>query len=165
MKGFENQIYLIAYIISNAVALIMLLTAWKWPQIARLLFFILFAWACWANWTTTLNSPEDYIGYANLTFSGLYKSIIHGWFSQHIQLAVGFIATCQGLIAFSMLLKGWIYRLGLIGGITFLLAIMPFGVGSAFPCTLIMAIAMAMLWKQHTWLWQHIGHKFIPKIQ
>jgi hypothetical protein len=48
-----------------------------------------------------------------------------------------------------MLLKGWIYRIGSIGGIVFLLAILPFGVGSGFPCTAIMAMAIFILLRKH----------------
>ncbi|KAA5539950.1 hypothetical protein [Adhaeribacter rhizoryzae] len=145
MKGLENQTYLIAYLISNAVAILMLISAWRWPRVGRLMFLMLFAWACWINWKTVLSAPEVYLDYADLTLSDLYKKFITGWFSEHIQLVVGFIATCQGLIAVSMLLRGKVYTIGLIGGIIFLYAIIPFGVGSAFPATLIMALAMVVL--------------------
>lgn len=165
MKGLENQIYLIGYIVSNIIALILLLSAWKWPRIARLLFFILFAWACWTNWGTAMHSPQDYLGYADLTFSGIYKKIILGWFSRHIVPAITIIATCQGLIAIALLLKGWVYRLGLIGGMTFLLVIVPLSVGSAFPATVIMAIALAMLWKQDATLWHNKKHNYIIAIE
>ena len=74
---------------------------------------------------------------------------IKGWFADHIQLAVGLVATCQGLIAISMLLNGWLYKIGSVGAIIFLLSILPFGVGSGFPCTAIMAIALFILLKKH----------------
>jgi hypothetical protein len=74
-----------------------------------------------------------YLEYADLTWSSWYRSFIKGWFADHIQLAVGLIATCQGLIAISMLLKGWLYKIGSVGAIIFLLSILPFGVGSGFP--------------------------------
>ena len=155
MKGLENQTYLIAYLISNAVAILMLVSAWKWPRIGRLLFFMLFAWACWINWKTLLETPQVYLDYAELTPSELYKKIIRGWFSGHIQPVVGFIATCQGFIALAMLLRGWLLKAGLIGGIIFLLAIIPFGVGSAFPATFIMAGAMLILFKTNSdYLWR-----------
>jgi hypothetical protein len=159
MKGFENQTYLIAYIISNIVGLAMLFAARKWPRIGRFLFFLLFGWASWVNWTTAIETPQAYQEYADLTFSGFYQQFIHGWFKEHTLLAVGFIATAQGLIALSMLLKGWIYKMGCVGGILFLLAIMPFGVGSAFPCTLVMAIAMYVLWQHgHDYIWKMEKH-------
>jgi hypothetical protein len=160
MKGLENKTYLVAYIISNVLAIVLLLLAWKFPRVARLLFFILFAWAGWTNWGTAMHSPQDYLGYADLTFSEFYKKIILGWFSSHIVPVITFIATCQGLIAVALLLKGWIYKLALIGGITFLLGIVPFGVGSAFPATLIMAIALVLLWTQNAFLWKPQKHTY-----
>lgn len=99
--------------------------------------------------------PQFYLDYAGLTFSGWYKSFINGWFSNHITVAVVFIATCQALIAISMILKGWIFKTGAVGAIVFLLAIVPLGVGSAFPCTLILAISVwiVLRHKQIDYLW------------
>ena len=149
MRGLENQIYLIAYVVSNAFALVLLFLSWKHMKLSRLFFFLLFAWASWVNWTTAIDSPDDYLGYADLALIPAYKNFIEGWFSRHIELMVGIIATSQGLIAIALLLRGWIYKIGVIGGTAFLLAIMPLGVGSGFPCTLILAIALMMLYKDH----------------
>jgi hypothetical protein len=155
MKGFENQAYLMAYIISNALALIMLVTAWKWPRIGRLMFLLLFAWASWFNWQTVSHTPREYLNYADLAISEGYRQFIRGWFSSHIREVVGFIATCQGLIALAMLLRGWLFKIGAIAGIVFLLAILPLGMGSAFPCTLIMAAAMGLLLRGYAdYLWR-----------
>src|SRR3982751_6523077 len=101
MKGFENEIYLYLLLISNGVALFMLIAAIKWPRIARILFALLFAWACWMNWTTVIEKPQVYLDYADLTWSSLYADFIRGWFASHTKMAVIFIAICQGLIALS----------------------------------------------------------------
>jgi len=148
MKGLENNTYLVLYIISNVIALLMLLAAWTQRRILRVMFFIVFAWASWTNWNEAIIAPQFYLDYAGLTFSNWYRDFIQGWFSWHITLAVGFIATCQALIAVSMLLRGWIFKIAAIGAIIFLLAIAPLGVGSAFPCTIILAIAMWSLTRQ-----------------
>jgi hypothetical protein len=155
MKGFDNTTYLLMYIISNAVALLILWAAWKQPRLARLLFFLLFAWASWTNWTTALHHPQSYIEYADLSFLNVYKQFILGWFSNHITEAVGFIATCQALIAVSLVLKGWILRLGIICAIIFLLAIAPLGVGSAFPFSLIALGALYVILRSEAsdYLW------------
>lgn len=156
MKGLDNELYIILLTICNVVAILQLITAIKWPRIARFSFFLLFAWASWTNWIESQLRPQFYLDYADLTWSDGYMDFINGWFSQHIQLAVGFIATCQGLIAISLLLKGWIFRIGSIGAIIFLLAILPFGVGSGFPCTAIMAAAIIVLLRKHNneFIWQ-----------
>jgi hypothetical protein len=155
MKGLENQTYIVMLLAFNVLALIFLLCAVKWPRISRLLFFLLFSWACWMNWTTSQRSPNDYLQYADLNLSSWYRDFINGWFSRHIPLIVGFIATCQGLIALSMLLRGWIFKTGCVGGIIFLLAIAPFGVGSGFPCTITFAVALFILFRKgKKYLWE-----------
>lgn len=50
---------------------------------------------------------------------------------------------------FLILGKNWL-RLGAIGGIIFLLAIMPLGVGSGFPCPLFLAIALFLVYRAFT---------------
>jgi len=39
-------------------------------------------------------------------------------------------------------MKGFVFKAGAVGAIIFLMAIAPFGVGSGFPCTVVMAIAI-----------------------
>ena len=149
MNGLENKVYLIAYIISNTFALLVLLFSWKHIKLCRMAFVILFGWASWANWTTAINSPDDYLDYAAFSFLPFYKHFIQGWFSNHICLIVGFIATVQAFIAISLILKGWVYKIGIIGGVLFLISIAPLGVGSAFPCTLLLALALGIIYKNH----------------
>lgn len=156
MKGLDNPTWLLLYIVSNLVALILLLASWKKPRLARLLFFLLFAWAGWTNWTTVAHTPEAYLGQADLTFFPFYRDFILGWFNDHIRLVVGFIATSQLLIALSMIFPGWILCAGGAGAIVFLVTIAPFGVGSAFPCTLVLAMAMFLVIRRRTmdFLWR-----------
>jgi len=167
MKGFDNTTYLLMYIISNAVALLILWVAWKQPRLARFLFFLLFAWASRANWTTALHHPQFYIEYADLSFLNIYRQFIRGWFSNHITEAVGLIATCQALIAVSMILKGWILKLGTISAIIFLLAIAPLGVGSAFPFSLIASGALYIIHRSHAndYLWNNPNLKMAIAVQ
>ncbi len=148
MKGLENQTYLFGLIAFNLLALVFLFCGAWWPRIARVLFFLLFGWACWMNWTISRRSPDDYLQYADLSLGNWYREFINGWFSKHIPHVVGFIATCQGLIALSMLLKGWLFKTGCIGGIIFLLAIAPLGVGSGFPCTITFALGLGVLFRK-----------------
>jgi hypothetical protein len=147
MKGFEHSIYYLLLVISNVIAIFLLVSAYKWPRVSRLSFFILFAWACQANWSLSISAPVVYLDYADFTWSKTYAYFINGWFANHIGLSVGIIATCQGLIAISLLLKGVVYKIGSIGAIVFLIAIVPFGLGSGFPCTIIMSIALGVLLK------------------
>ena len=155
MKGLENHTYLVLYIISNIIAILMLWASWKHSRLLRFMLLIVFVWASWTNWNEAIVAPQFYMDSATLPFSGFSRHILHGWFSKHITLVVGFIATYQALIAVSMLLKGWIFEMGIIGGIVFLLAIAPLGVGAAFPCTVILAIALwrVLRIKETDYLW------------
>jgi hypothetical protein len=156
MKGFENQTYAVLLLLSNVVAIILLLVSIFWPRVARFAFFILFAWASIINWKTVLEGPQRYLEYAELAFSETYREFIKGWFAQHIKLMVGLIASAQALIAVGILLRGVIFKVAAIGAILFLLAIVPLGVGAGFPCTIIMAITLWILLKkyQNTFAWQ-----------
>jgi hypothetical protein len=156
MRGWENHTYVILLVISNVVAIIQLVLSVKCPRIARLSFFLLFAWASWTNWTESRNTPQFYLEYAELTWISGYRNFINGWFSKHIGEVIGIIAVCQGLMAISMLLKGWIFKLGSIGAIIFLLAILPLGVGAGFPCTGIMAVAIFTLLRksENEFIWK-----------
>jgi hypothetical protein len=147
MKGFEDSSTLVAYMVSNAVAVILLLVAWKKPRIARVMFVLLFGWAASTNWSTVIQHPDVYLEYADLTFWDVYQKFILGWFRQHIVLVVGTIATCQALIAIAMLLKGWLLDVGIFAAIIFLLAIAPLGVGSAFPFSIIASIALYKVYR------------------
>jgi hypothetical protein len=157
MKGWYDQLYITLLLISNTVAVLQLIAAIKKPGVARISFFLLFAWASWINWKTSQQSPQDYLAYADLTWSGWYRAFICGWFAGNIKLAVGVIAACQGMIAISMLMKGWVFRVGAIGAMIFLVAILPLGIGSGFPCTAIMVAAIYILLKKadDRFIWDH----------
>jgi hypothetical protein len=161
MKGFDNNTYLFLYIISNVVALLLLWAAWKHPRLARLLFFLLFAWASWTNWNAAIHNPRFYLEYADLTFLTIYRQFILGWFSEHIVLAVGFIATCQAFIGVGMLMKGWIVRVAGIAAIIFLLAIAPLGVGSAFPFSITTSVALYLIIRRPHLDYVWVGRSFV----
>jgi hypothetical protein len=141
-----NQ-YWIPYTVSNAVAILFLLAAIKRPKLARFLFCLLFAWACWMNYTTSHNNPTDYLAYADMAIP-VYKSYINGWFKDHITVMVTLISIGQGAISLGMLLKGWWVRLAGTGAIIFLMGIAPLGVGSAFPFSITVSLAAYFILKK-----------------
>lgn len=145
----------IAYSVSNLVALLLLWAAWKKPSWARALFFLLFAWAAWFNTTTAMSTPAVYHGYAQYAFLGFYSRFINGFFAEHTTPFVLAIAAGQAGVAIGMLATGALFRAGALGGIVFLLAIAPLGVGSAFPATVIMAAGIWLLYRagSREWLW------------
>lgn len=152
------------YIITavNTFAALQLLAAFKWPHLARVSFFLLFAAASIINFRTSTESPWLYLDYAALTWSDVYRDFITGWFGNHLQPTVISIAVCQALISISMLLKGMLFKIGAAGGILFLLALLPLGTGSAFPSTAIMAAAICVLLTRHKndFVWQRVKNHY-----
>jgi hypothetical protein len=85
-------------------------------------------------------------GFGELAVLAAYRDFIHGPFRRHTAAIV--LSITAGQLAVATLLASGpspLRRLGVIGGIVFLLAIAPLGVGSAFPSTLLLAFALAVM--------------------
>jgi len=145
MKGLEH--YLIPWLIANMTGMVILFTAYKWTKAGRILFSLLFGWACVQNYTTVHATPEVYLEYANMSIP-IYSRFIEGWFSENIILMVTLISAGQGAIAIGFLLKGWWVKLSGIGAILFLLAIAPMGVGAGFPFSITVSMAALIVLKK-----------------
>lgn len=141
--------FLVPYVISNVVALIMLVLAWKKPGISRLLYFLIFLWASIVNASTAIKSPEVYLEYSEYTFLAVYRIFINGIFSEHITIFVLFIATSQFCIAILLLTSDSLIKIGLVGGIIFFISIAPLGVGAAFPSSIIWALGLIVLFRKN----------------
>lgn len=128
-------------------------------EIGRLLYFLGFLWAgCWNMYLANAH-PEEYLNYAPLAYSAAYRDFILGYFTSHITPIVGAIAVGQLTIAVLVSARGRAVQLGLVGAIVFLLAIVPLGVGSGFPATVIMVAGAAMLMRTRfpDPLWRALG--------
>lgn len=151
--------YALPHAISLTASVLMLLAAWRRPVLGRALYVALFAWAAPTNLHAVSTDPAQYLDFANLAVLDAYADIIRGPFAQHVTLYVTLIATCQALIAAGLFTGGMLARVAAVGAITFLVAIAPFGVGSAFPCTLIMATGAALLLRHPTALQDNLAHR------
>ena len=58
------------------------------------------------------------------------------------------IATGQFVIAIGMFLNRKLTRVAIVGAVVFGLAIAPLGVGSAFPCSVLLVISAVLLWNR-----------------
>ncbi|WP_299124265.1 hypothetical protein [uncultured Winogradskyella sp.] len=145
MEGLNE--YLIPYVISQIVSVIILIVAMKRTKATRILFALLFFSAFCANMYLGLVKPNDYLDYGELAIP-LYRDFIYGWFSKYVSILIPIIATGQLLIAIGILLKGFIVKIACIGIILFLLAIAPLMVGSAFPFSITVSIAAFMVLKK-----------------
>lgn len=136
--------YLVPYLISQAVSLIILIAAWKRTRWARWLFSILFLWASGINMYLGLTAPDSYLDNARFAIP-LYQDFINGWFSHYNHIIIPLIAIGQFFIAIGMLLHSWWVKLACIGSIIFLLSISPLMVGSAFPFSITVSIAAVLV--------------------
>lgn len=134
---------------SVAISLLVLWATWKRIELGRLLLILLFLWASYVNAQTALTNPLDYLNYAQYAWSGWYREFILGYFATQVKLLVLIIAGGQLIIA--ILLCGrhaWV-RVGALGAIIFFIAIMPLGIASGFPTTLILAFAAYLVALHH----------------
>ena len=132
--------FLVPYIISQVVSIIILMAAWKKTKWARVLFALLFFWAAGTNMYLGITNLNTYQEYADLAIPA-YEEFINGWFSHYNYIIIPLIAIGQFFIALGMLLKSWSVRAACIGAIIFLLSIAPLMVGAAFPFSLTVSIA------------------------
>ena len=138
--------YLNAYLISNAIALALLALSFRRANWVRVLSVAIFGWAAYTNSHIAMNRPLDYQTFGELTTSSLYREFIYGWFREHTATLLLPIAAGQLAIALMLIKNGrTTRRLGVIGGVIFLLAIAPLGVGSAFPFSITYGIALLVM--------------------
>ena len=162
----ELKQYAIAYTISNILAVLSIAGALQKPRWTRIGLAAVFLWASYVNSNIALYEPARYLEYNRFTIVPIYKDFINGFFSTHIRQIVIPIAIAQFLI-FAGLLRGGIWtKLACIGGILFGLSITPLGIGSAFPATLLMAIAFFILLIKydHQPIWRKKEHESPTKI-
>jgi hypothetical protein len=141
--------YLFPWIISNVISLVLLFVCYKWNRIGRYLYSFIFLAASIVNTFAAIREPQTYIDtYGNLAFF-FYKDFIYGFFARNTTVIVLLIAGGQLLISVFLFLGKKFFIYGVLGGIIFLLAITPLGLGSAFPATLLMVAALAVLFVKY----------------
>ena len=141
----EQSLTLYLQIFSVTVSLILLLLTFIWPSVGRFLLVLLFLWASYINAETAITNPQDYLNYSSLVWFDLYRDFIDGYFSRNITLIIVLIAFFQLIIAILFATKGKPVKWSGWAIIAFLLAVAPLGVGSGFPSTLIMALAVFII--------------------
>ena len=142
MKGLDQ--YLVPYIISQIVGIGVLIAATLNIRLTRILFSVIFLYAACYNMYIGLIKPDTYLGFSELAIP-LYRDFINGWFSQNNHIVIPIIAIGQLLISIGMILKGRWVVIACIGTIIFLLSISPLMVGSAFPFSIPVSIAVLLI--------------------
>ena len=136
------QEFLLPYLVTNIISAALLFAAFKWPRLTRVLFVLIFTAAGLFNIYTAITEPQVYQTYKELAVLAIYRNFIDGFFSEHTQLIIIIIAVGQLCVGALLVGSGRLLRMGVIGGIIFLVAIAPLGFGSAFPATLLMVGAL-----------------------
>lgn len=139
------QDYWFPYTITHVITFALIFICTKWPKIGKVAWGIIFILAGIFNIYTGISNPHAYIDYGQHAV-GLYRKFIYGVFSSYTSLIVSLIALGQILVGIFLFMKRTPFLLGILGGIIFLVAISPLGVGSAFPSTLLMAISLVLLY-------------------
>ena len=134
------------YVCSNLVAVTLVFVAWGRPRIAKLLFALMFLGASYANASLALRRPEDYLNYDKFVLLDAYHDFITGFFAEHLRAIVLTIASGQFLIGVLLCFKGNAAKLGVVGAAIFLAAIIPLGVGSAFPFSIFCLMALLLVY-------------------
>jgi len=141
----NSQDVWIPYAITHIITFLLIFVCYKWPKIGKVSWGIIFILAGIFNMYTGNSNPQAYVDYGQ-SAAGLYQKFIYGIFSSYTSLIVSLIASGQILVGIFLLMKRTPFLLGIVGGIIFLVAISPLGIGSAFPSTLLMAISLVLLY-------------------
>lgn len=140
------QEYWRQYLTSNVISLVVLLLAWRRPSAARIGLGIIFLAASVANTHLAWTNPAEYLDFRDFAVLEIYRRFIDGWFAAHTQPFVLSIAAGQLFIGLGMILGGRLLKPAIVGIVVFSLAIAPLGLASAFPCTVVLAIAAIKIW-------------------
>ncbi|RAJ11506.1 hypothetical protein [Arenibacter echinorum] len=153
MEALEE--FLVPYVISQIVSIVILIVALKNTRTARGILSVLFLWASATNMYYGLSKPEIYLEYGDMALP-FYRDFIEGWFSHNKHILIPLIAFGQFFIGIGMLLKGWFVKLACFGAIIFFIAISPLMVGSAFPFSITVSIAVYIVLKKDglNYLWR-----------
>lgn len=154
-RGFDVK-WALPYSVSLALAITILALAYRKPAGARSLVALLFAYACVHNGRLALTDPTPYRDFSLYALVPALESYIRGPFARHASSVILAIAIGQGVIALAMALAGRFLWVGVVGCAIFLTAIIPLGVGSAFPFSAIVTLATLIV------LSDHLGYSGVP---
>jgi len=140
--------YLGPFIVTNTVSVALIVLAIVRPRATRTIFVVIFLAAGAFNAYTALSQPEVYLAYGSLAIFGFYRDFIEGFFSRHTEAIILTIALGQLAVGVLLTRHGRLFDLGTFGGVLFLVAIAPLGIGSALPSTLLMAGALIVMWRR-----------------
>ena len=155
--------FLLIYLMSNLLAVGVLVAAFVRPRWARVATVILFFGAFTTNTRQAVLDPtvyQRYWGFARLQW---YRDFISGPFADHTRAFLLPIAAGQLGIALLLMGPRRLQIVGVVGATIFLLAISPLGEAAAFPFSITYTVALwVMLARTHrTQVWES-GNPHLP---
>ena len=134
--------FLLPYIITNGLSLIMIWISYKFYRTGKYVFGVIFVLASIFNFYNVIKDTESYLEFGKTAILFFYNDFIFGPFRDHIMVYILTISIIQMFIGLCLFTEGVMESYGIIGGIIFFILIAPLGIGSAFPSTLLMVVAL-----------------------
>ena len=162
------------YVISNIFALVLIVTAARWPKVARLSISVLFLGGGIWNLFASLTMPAFYVTTYGPLATPPYQAFIYGPFAANPAVFVIPIAIGELAIGAAAAGRGIWVRLSMIGMTGFMLGLAPLGVGGAFPFSVFALVAGYLVYRKPlaTSLFEDVGatlvalaHTFQPRAQ
>jgi hypothetical protein len=135
-------------IVANILAIVMVWITWRSHQWGRRLFALNFIGAAFFNGIFWYIKPEEYGYYSEFVWVDAYRNFILGPFLNNLRLFLGLFVLYQLYVGIGLLSKGWLLKSAALLGILFLIAIAPFGLGAAFPATLIQSVGLFWIYRE-----------------
>lgn len=136
----------IPILITHVLTFLLIFICYKWPKIGKVAWAVIFIAAGLFNIYSVISDSQLYVNTYGQHAIPLYQKFIFGLFSTNTILFVAMIAAGQILVGLFLFMKKMPLKLGVLGGILFLVAISPLGVGAAFPSTLLMAFSLVLMY-------------------
>jgi hypothetical protein len=146
----NSQEIWIPYLITHLLTLFLIFICYKWPKIGKISWALIFLAAGIFNLYSVISDPQQYVNTYGQHAIPLYKKFIFGFFRTHTLLFVALIASGQIVVGLFLFLKKTPFKIGILGGIIFLAAISPLGIGAAFPSTVLMAFSLILMYIRYT---------------
>lgn len=136
-----RQEHIIPFLICQSIGVVCLTLAVTKPNMARWILAIIFFAAAILNARLALTQPAVYQDFAEFVIVPIYREIITGPFKLYATPVVLVIALCQLAIAVLFAIGGKSTSVAVIGACFFFAGIAPFGIGSAFPMSVLLSLA------------------------
>lgn len=138
----RGNLFSLAYLVSNAGALLILLISIWYKRAGRIIVGFLFLFAALVNAWQAIFKPDIYNVYELLAALPVYEYLVAEVFLIHITFYIILLMVVQLAIGIGIVYNR---KIAMIAGIVYLLVLAPLGAGSSFPCTVILAVAVMLL--------------------